>query len=143
MGLDDRIHEISPFFGGEVGELGDFAVGDGQEMSGIVRVFIEKEVRVRGTVEDESFTVVTSVGKFGEEVTHIFRVFASLDVLDAPVRMEVVHSVKRLGRQLREGVKTLFGQKASMQPGGSLSSLVSVILPVTVFAFFQTFGERC
>lgn len=94
---DNGGHEVGLFGGGEVGEVGDFAVGYDEEVAGVVGEAVEEEVAEGGAVNDEGGAVVAEGGEVGEGALGLGRA-RSGDVFHAPVGMKLRHWVGVVGQ---------------------------------------------
>ena len=59
LARDYLVHQVGPFAGIEVGEVGDVPERYGQKMAGIVGIAIEDEIRKRAAMYDERRRIVT------------------------------------------------------------------------------------
>lgn len=101
-----QLHQFEHFVVGEIGEVGDLAVGNDHEMAAVVGVIIEQGIARPAAGEHEVGFVLGGFGDLSEHRGLVGGCFGGADILDAPRRVELVHvggSVRGKGRGRKGG----------------------------------------
>jgi len=90
FGVENRVAEVGAFGGVELVEVGDFAVGDREQVAGVVRVAVHQHVAVAATMNDEGAGVVAQRGQVGKGTLGLGIPWRG-DVFHPPIRVQLLH----------------------------------------------------
>lgn len=90
---DNGVHEVGTLAGGEVGEAGNFAVGDDEEVPGVVGEFVQQDRTMGAAAKDEGGAVVVRLEEAGKGILPPSLWLGGFNIGHAPVCVQELHQV--------------------------------------------------